>query len=375
MAASTVAVEAAASTVAAEAVATIVAAEAAASTVAAGTQNTENDQLRKNSKVVQKIEPLFLLPVVSRQTKNQLPMHDAIGNIPHSKNQFADYRNFWWNQGFIELMARRLQLQRHQSLLDVGCGQCHWSKLLAPHLGRPAQVAGVDNDPVWARGSDELKQFFLEQGCEFSIDQANAMALPFEDNSFDMVTCQTLLIHVANPDKVLSEMKRVLKPGGTILCAEPNNRIQSLLQTSYSENNSIEEMVDHVKYALIVEQGKKRLGLGDNSIGDLLPGMLARHDFEQIDVRLSDKAIALVPPYDTREQKAAARHWKHGNANDAMNNSDRYYFEAFGDRYLEFYERYNNRYSHQPEEILEALDNKAFHSAGGALMYLVSGTK
>lgn len=302
-------------------------------------------------------------------------MADSSIKSPHSQNQFVDYRNFWWNKGFIDLMARRIRLNKHQSLLDVGCGQCHWSKLLTPYLDKPAYVAGVDKDPTWAKGSAELKRFFREQAAWFELFQGDVLNLPFEDESFDMVTCQTVLIHVGNPDKALEEMKRVLKPGGTILCVEPNNRIQSLLKTSQSANNSIDVMIDHVKYALIAEQGKKRLGLGDNSIGDLLPGMFSRQGFEQIDVRLSDKAIAMVPPYDTNEQQATARHWERGNAGDAMNNSGLFYFEAFGDKYISFYEEYHQKYEGMSEEIFEALRNNDFHSAGGALMYLVSGRK
>jgi len=273
------------------------------------------------------------------------------------------------------LMARRIKLNKHKSLLDVGCGQCHWSKILTPYLDKPAYVVGVDKDPSWANGSGELKRFFKEQAAWFELYQADATQLPFEDATFDLVTCQTLLIHVSNPSKAIEEMKRVLKPGGTILCVEPNNRIQSLLRTSASENDSIDEMIDHVKYALIAEQGKKRLGYGDNSVGDLLPGMLFRQGFEKIEVRLSDKAIVMVPPYDTREQQATASYWKKGISGDALNNNDLFYFEAFGDKYLSFYEEYHQKYDDHSERVFEALRNNAFHSAGGALMYLVSGKK
>ncbi len=302
-------------------------------------------------------------------------MSESSAQSPHSKNQFVDYRNFWWNKGFIDLMAKRIKLNKHKSLLDVGCGQCHWSKILTPYLDKPAYVVGVDKDPTWAKGSTELKRFFKEQACWFELYEGDALNLPFDDGTFDIVTCQTVLIHVGNPVKAIEEMKRVLKPGGTILCVEPNNRIQSLLKTSESENISIDEMIDHVKYALIAEQGKKRLGFGDNSLGDLLPGMLSKLGFQQIDVRLSDKAIVMVPPYDTQEQMATTRHWEKGNSGDAMNNSDLFYFEAFGDKYLSFYEEYHQKYEGKSERVFEALRNNDFHSAGGALMYLVSGKK
>ncbi|WP_040398559.1 class I SAM-dependent methyltransferase, partial [Cesiribacter andamanensis] len=173
----------------------------------------------------------------------------------HSENYFGDYRNFWWNRGFLELMARRLQLARHHNLLDVGCGQCHWSRLLVPYLATPCAVTGVDNDAKWIAEDPEIRAYFHQQGASFEVVEGNAQALPFADSSFDLVTCQTLLIHVPNPQKAIEEMCRVLKPGGTLLCVEPNNLVQTLVKSSYSASDDIEEVLDHVKYALICERG------------------------------------------------------------------------------------------------------------------------
>lgn len=47
------------------------------------------------------------------------------------------------------------------------------------------------------------------------------MALPFTDGAFDMVTCQTVLIHIAEPKAAFKEMMRSTKPGGLVLTVEP----------------------------------------------------------------------------------------------------------------------------------------------------------
>ncbi|MGC1181960.1 class I SAM-dependent methyltransferase [Legionella sp.] len=67
----------------------------------------------------------------------------------------------------------------------------------------------------------------------YSYQQGNANNIPFEDNTFDMVTCQTLLIHVGDVDHVLSEMIRVLKPGGLLVTVEPNNIARSLCLSTF----------------------------------------------------------------------------------------------------------------------------------------------
>ena len=55
----------------------------------------------------------------------------------------------------------------------------------------------------------------------FRYRVADAKTLPFPDASFDLVTCQTLLIHLADPSAVIAEMARVARPGGLVLAAEP----------------------------------------------------------------------------------------------------------------------------------------------------------
>ncbi len=293
----------------------------------------------------------------------------------HSEQHFNDYRDFWWNNDFLDLMAKRLNLREHQSLLDVGCGMCHWSKLLVKYLAKPAKVVGIDNDVKWSQENTSIRDYFHQQQADLTLVKGDAHVLPFDDNTFDMATCQTLLIHVHNPQLVIAEMKRVLKPGGTILCVEPNNRIQSLTKSSLSAEDPIDEILDHVKYALICERGKQKQGEGDSSLGDLVPGLLAEAGFENIEVCISDKAIPMYPSYDTKEQKATLRQWRKESSPGGGEHSDYKYFKTFGERYLHFYEHYHEKYHHSGEEFLQSIDEKQYHSAGGAILYLVSGVK
>ena len=293
----------------------------------------------------------------------------------HSEDFFSDYRDFWWNKDFLDLMAKRLNLKQHKVLLDVGCGQCHWSKLLAGYLGSPAKVYGTDTDPKWLSPDEGTLNYFSEKDIDFSLRYGDAQELPFPDHYFDMVTCQTVLIHVKYPQLAISEMMRVLKPGGTILCAEPNNMIQNLTKSSVSVNDSVEDVLDHVKYALICERGKKMLGQGDNSLGDLVPGFLAEAGFKKINVCLSDKTIPMYPPYKKEEQMATLEQWSKGSTWKTEETSDLHYFKAFGDRYLEFYHNYHARYSGSGERFFSSIEEELYHSAGGTIMYLISGIK
>ena len=299
-------------------------------------------------------------------------MADPEDSKGHSESYFGDYRDFWWNPTFIELTAKRLELSKHNSMLDVGCGQGHWTRILAPLLAANAEITAVDSDERWFSTNDELERIFAQSNNPFVLKKGNAQKLPFEDDKFDLVTCQTVLIHVPKPQQALEEMKRVLKPGGTLLCVEPNNIIQSLTKTSLSKNDSIDETLDHIKYRLIIEKGKKNLGQGDNSLGDLLPGMFALSELKNIEVRLSDKAIAMYPPYSTKEQVATLKQWMTGSSWKSNTKKDIDFFSAAGEQYLPFYLDYQEKYARRDDHLMGALQREQYHAAGGSLMYLVS---
>ncbi len=302
-------------------------------------------------------------------------MKDEKINNGHSENFFGDYRDFWWNQGFLDLTAQRLELHRHTSMLDVGCGNGHWTRIMAACIDPNAQITAIDSDLRWYAENKELKEHFSNKGISFNLGEGNAQKIPFPDNSFDFVTCQTLLIHVPEPQKAINEMKRVLKPGGTLLCVEPNNIVQSLTKTSLTKNDSIEETLDHIKYRLIIEKGKKNMGRGDNSLGDLLPGMFALEDFRNIEVRLSDKAIAMYPPYNNEEQLATLKQWINGSSWKSNTQKDIDFFSAAGEEFMQFYFEYQDKYANRADHVMGALQREQYHAAGGSLMYLVSGTK
>ncbi|MDN3593337.1 class I SAM-dependent methyltransferase [Zunongwangia endophytica] len=293
----------------------------------------------------------------------------------HSHNYFGSYRDFWWNKGFLDLTAQRLELSKYSNMLDVGCGQGHWTKTLAPYLAPEAKITAIDNDENWFKSNMELEHYFSISQVDFSLKKGDAEDIPFDDETFDLVTCQTVLIHLKNPKKALSEMTRVLKPNGLLLCVEPNNIVQTLTKNSISQNDSIDETLDHIKYRLIIEKGKKKLGEGDNSLGDLLPGWFAMETMKDIQVRLSDKAIAMYPPYDNKEQIATLKQWMQGSAWKSETRKDIDYFNAAGEEYMPFYFEYQEKYDTRSDHIMGAVQREKYHAAGGSLMYLVSGIK
>ncbi|GAA3865661.1 methyltransferase domain-containing protein [Leifsonia kafniensis] len=100
-----------------------------------------------------------------------------------------------------------------QSLLDVGSGP----GTITVDLGRrlaPGQVIGVDAS---ADVIDQARALAHDEGVHnVSFQIGDVSALDFPDDSFDIVHAHQLLQHLANPIAALTELRRVLKPGGIL---------------------------------------------------------------------------------------------------------------------------------------------------------------
>jgi SAM-dependent methyltransferase len=295
---------------------------------------------------------------------------------PHSAAYFGAIRDFWWNVDHLELFARRAGFERVRSVLDVGSGVGHWGRLLSHVLSPEAVFVGVDREPRWV---EEASARAAEAGLgdRFSYREASADELPFDDASFDLVTCQTLLMHVPDPSRVVREMVRVTKPGGLVVASEPNNRALMLLDSSVTAHWSVEEWIDLVRFVLMCEKGKLALGEGNNSIGDLVPGYLAEAGLVEIQACQSDKASLMVPPYEGEDQQAVKEAFIDDARRDmwgwSREEALRYYAAAGGDE-AEF-ERAWERRMEEGRQAAAALEAGTYHTAGGDLLYLVAGRR
>jgi ubiquinone/menaquinone biosynthesis C-methylase UbiE len=287
--------------------------------------------------------------------------------MPHSGHYFGDQRDFWWNYDFLELMAKRWDLKKVESMLDVGCGIGHWKN---------AKIVGIDPEPKWIeKVSTRAKEMHLKNPFEGKIAQVEH--LPFEDNLFDMVTCQTVLIHVNEVSLALKEMIRVLKPGGLLAVAEPNNIASMLVFNSESIHEPVEPLLEHVQFHIKCERGKQALGMGYNSIGDILPYEFAKQNLEKIQVYLSDKTSPFIPPYASKEEQVLInqmQEWQNQEILVWPKEETRRYFLAGGGKNFEF-ERIWPKLIKDRNESLIGIKNKSVSSPGTSIMYLISGRK
>jgi SAM-dependent methyltransferase len=294
----------------------------------------------------------------------------------HSAEYFGDSRDHWWSDEYVELLARRWRLSEVRTLLDVGCGIGHWSRVLAPHLHAEASITGVDRERAWVeRATARAAQ--LPRPERFRYVQGEVEHLPFADESFDAVSCQTLLIHCHDRVAVLTEMLRVAKPGALIAVAEPNNMSNALSLDSHTFDAPLETVLALARFQLMCERGKAALGEGHNSAGALLPGLFARLGLEDIRVSLNDRAIALIPPYASPAERAivdemvdfARRGMWHWSRADTL----RFFLAGGGS--AEAFEPLWALGLEQVQAAARQIAEQTYECAGGSLNYCISGRK
>lgn len=131
----------------------------------------------------------------------------------------------------IEELLKWANVTEAQQILDVGCGIGGSSLYLAEKFN--AAATGITLSPVQANRAAErartLRAAKLERNINAQFQVADALNMPFADNSFDLVWSLESGEHMPDKVKFLQECDRVLKPGGIFLmatwCHRPTDKV------------------------------------------------------------------------------------------------------------------------------------------------------
>lgn len=122
-------------------------------------------------------------------------------------------------------------------LLDIGCGwEARLLRSIEDHIG---SGVGIDFKAPLIR-TQKLQTYALSLSDK----------LPFDDQAFDVVTMLAVLEHLAQPEAILLEIARVLRPGGGLILTVPSHAAKPVLEfLAYRLHIlSSEEIRDHKKY-------------------------------------------------------------------------------------------------------------------------------
>ena len=136
----------------------------------------------------------------------QAPIYDETNTILYSKYGKKSCKNIY----------DFLKGKEYKKLLDIGCGTGYLISMLSKDYN--AEYTGLDLSPE-----------MINQAIEKNIKNARFIEgrsdeLPFEDNTFDIVTCSQSFHHYPETDKPMQEAKRVLKNGGLYILSDTGCR-------------------------------------------------------------------------------------------------------------------------------------------------------
>jgi ubiquinone/menaquinone biosynthesis C-methylase UbiE len=138
----------------------------------------------------------------------------------------ADYEPLWQAQlasAHTQLIACAA-LAPGQRVLDIACGTGLVAFSAAQAVGADGEVLGVDISEQMVQACRQRAQARQVHNARF--ERMDAESLQLADASFDVVVCALGLMYLPDPARAISEMKRVLRPGGRLVIAVWGDRAQ-----------------------------------------------------------------------------------------------------------------------------------------------------
>ena len=115
----------------------------------------------------------------------------------------------WWYRGRRRMLAALLEgVSPGERVLDAGCG----SGRTLDELTRYGTAHGVELNPLGLAAA---------RGRGHRVEEARVETIPFDDGSFDLVTCLDVIEHTDDDVVALSELRRVTRPGGHLVVSVP----------------------------------------------------------------------------------------------------------------------------------------------------------
>ena len=132
----------------------------------------------------------------------QAPVYDDTNTILYSKYGKISCENIY----------NYLKDKEYKKLLDIGCGTGYLIDMLTK--SHEAEFTGLDLSP------EMIKQANNKNIKNAKFLEGRSDEIPFENNTFDIITCSQSFHHYPDTDKSMQEARRILKPGGLYILSD-----------------------------------------------------------------------------------------------------------------------------------------------------------
>ncbi|CAM2801946.1 demethylmenaquinone methyltransferase [Paenibacillus sediminis] len=155
---------------------------------------------------------------ISKPKEKEQFVHSVFESIAPKYDLMNDILSFRRHKAWRKFTMQRMSMRPGDTAIDLCCGTCDWTVSMAKESGS-GKIVGLDfSESMLDVGRKKISEQQLED--QITLVQGNAMSLPFDDNTFDYATIGFGLRNVPDLHQVLREMKRVVKPGGKVVCLE-----------------------------------------------------------------------------------------------------------------------------------------------------------
>lgn len=123
----------------------------------------------------------------------------------------------FWSAATGTLMLSLIKTAKHQKVLDIGFGTGFPLLILSQRFGPTCQLYGQD---IWEKAMETTEMKIAARGISnVELLRGSASKIDLPDNSVDLVTSNLGINNFAEPEQVIKECRRVLKPGGELVLA------------------------------------------------------------------------------------------------------------------------------------------------------------
>jgi demethylmenaquinone methyltransferase/2-methoxy-6-polyprenyl-1,4-benzoquinol methylase len=169
----------------------------------------------------------------------------VFSSVANRYDLMNDLMSFGLHRFWKRLAVARCNIRPNHTVLDLAGGTGDLTRQLAKVLNKNGLVVLADiNQAMLTQGRERLINAGLTQTVAYT--QANAESIPFGNNTFDRIICAFGLRNVTHPDSALSEMARVLKPGGHAV----------ILEFSTVEHKVIGALYDTYSFSVLPKLGQ-----------------------------------------------------------------------------------------------------------------------
>ncbi len=165
----------------------------------------------------------------------------------------------YYDERVIEKMAEVAGLAEGSEIADVGTGTGFVAAGLAPRVKR---VIGIDNASAMLRVAHENLDYLGVSNAELLV--GDLAVLPLADNSVDAAFANMVLHHAVDPDAMLKEMARIVRPGGMIVLTDEVEHSYEWMREEHADvwlGFTREQVEDFFREAGLADYGYDSLGM------------------------------------------------------------------------------------------------------------------